>query len=271
MAKSKGSSQTLITIWGFTMDFDWGCNYVIGQKSFQASKYVLEIGGGSFERVIALSERYPNKVFFSIDFFYSSRAVENVRRYAHLPNLNIIKGYATDKIFADNTFDFIFSIDVGEHIPQLASFICELYRILKTGGIYYFIQNPFWTSSKGHHYRHWEPDVQAILKGYKHIQYNQYEIIDFLSQFPSLPFDKVEAIKRIYQRTDLSRMSARETRTIYEASQLEIVNWQGLKDENFEPDKALIAVQKSDGRFLLEDFEEKAAIVTCIKLPPLAG
>jgi hypothetical protein len=55
------------------------------------------------------------------------------------------------------------------------------------------------------------------------------------------------------------------------ASQLKIVNWQALKDQNFDPDEALIAVQKNNGRFSLNDFKEKAAIVTCIKMPPVSA
>lgn len=247
------------------MEIDWGCNYVVRHAGFSEAKYVLEIGGGGFERIITLAELYPKKTFFSVDFFYSKRAIENVRKYSHLANLNIIKGDAVNRIFADNVFDFVFSIDVGEHVQNLPQFITEITRILKKGGQYFFIQNPFWTSTKGHHYKHWQPEVRDILKGYKHLLLNEFEMFSYLQQFPLIPFDPAEAVQRIYYRNDLSRMSVNETKGMFVSSELTIDSWENLFDDDYDHDLALKVVDKYSGLYSLEDLKIKAAIVTCHK------
>jgi cyclopropane fatty-acyl-phospholipid synthase-like methyltransferase len=247
------------------MDVDWGCNYIVRHAAFLDSKYILEIGGGGFERVIALAERYPDKCFFSVDFFYSKRAIENVKNYAHLSNLNIIKGDAVNRIFADDTFDFVFSIDVGEHIQKLASFISEINRILKRGGHYFFIQNPFWTSNKGHHYKHWQSEVQGILKGYKHLLFTEQEMLSYFKQFSKLPCEPAEALQRIYHRNDLSRMSVNQTKEIFKSSELVIDSWENLLDDDYDRNLALKVIDKYPGVYTLEEIQVKASIVTCRK------
>lgn len=246
------------------MEVDWGCNYIVKNKHFIKSKMILEIGGGDFSRAIAIAERNPEKTVFSIDFSYSKKAIKNVKENCHLPNLNIIKGNATNKIFAEDTFDFVFSIDVGEHIPNLSQFISELSRIIKYGGVYYFIQNPFWTSIKGHHYKHWVPAVQKVLSGYRHIIYDKEQMLQYLFHIQCATFDPLECVARIYDRYDLSRMSSRETRQVYENSDMEIESWENIADDLFDLDAALAGVEKHRGRYVLDDFKTKAAIVTCI-------
>jgi SAM-dependent methyltransferase len=248
------------------MELDWGCNYIVANIGFGDARNILEIGGGDFSRSIALAERYPEMTFFSVDFFYSQKAIVNAAKYAHLPNLNIIKGDAVSKLFVDGLFDFAFSIDVGEHISNLNEFIVELHRILKIGGRYFFIQNPFWTSQKGHHYKHWLPDIQNILSGYKHIIYSKREMVSYLEGIQNLPFDVDECVTRIYERLDLSRLSFSETQEIFANSNLHIEEWTNLYDDFYDINAAMLAVGKAGIRFSLDDFNVKASIVSCLNV-----
>lgn len=248
-----------------TDNLDWGCRHVVGRERFQSASKVLEIGGGDFSRTFALARKYPNKNFFSVDFQYSPAAAQNVRQNADLKNANIIKSNATDKFFADNFFDFAFSIAVGEHIAQLDEFIAEMARVLTPGGEYFFIQSPYWPSSKGHHFKHWQADVQAIFQGYKHLLLSEPEMERYLRSFGTLPFGVEEALRAIYRRRDLSRLSLTETKNRFEASGLDIELWQTQEDELFDNLAAQQVLLKHEGRYSLDDIRTKGTIAACVK------
>lgn len=248
------------------LKMDWGCHHLINREGFINAKTVLEIGGGSFERTYALAENYPDKTFYAVDFDYSSQAIKNTQKYCHLPNVNIIKENSTKKIFADNLFDFSFSIAVGEHIAELELFINEMTRILKHNGEYFFVQSPSWTSSRGHHFKHWVPDIRDMLSGYKHLLYSDKEMRLYLQNYKSLPFSIDEAIFAIYKRNDLSRLSMNETKAIFNDSLLKIDYCKDLEDEEifFDEPAATKVIDKYQGKYSLEDIKTKGSIISCI-------
>lgn len=245
---------------------DWAAIRISSNPRFKSASMILEIGGGDFSRVASLAKSFPDKNFFSIDMDYSSGAIETTKKYADLPNLNLIKLNAHTAIFAPNIFDFCFSSAVMEHIADIKSFLKELCRIMKKGACYYFIESPFWTSYKGHHYRHDNKDIVKILGGYKHLLYTPQQMEEYLLSLDdevSLPFLVSECIQRIYYREDLSRLSKTETYNAIKSSDFEIVEWIDMEDECFDVSSAQDVVLKTG--YSLADLSVKGAYVTLMK------
>jgi ubiquinone/menaquinone biosynthesis C-methylase UbiE len=245
------------------LKLDWAASLIAKQSGFAKAKIILEIGGGSFRRVVSLAKAYPEKLFYSIDMEYSRQAVETVMVNAGLRNVNIVKVNANTPIFTDELFDFIFSSAVMEHIAEIDDFLREMYRITRRGGEHYFIQSPFWTSYKGHHYRHAYPAIVKILGGYKHILYDENEMRAYLALLPQLPFEVDECIWRIYHRRDLSRLSRNETYQKIVSSSFQIIEWRDIEDECFDADSASMVVSK--GTYSLQDMKIKGACVSLRK------
>jgi len=87
--------------------------------------YVLEIGSGAGWQAAVLSQKGFEVEAIDIEqSSYSAQRVWPVRDYdgVHIP-------------FADNSFDFVFSSNVLEHIPHIEQFQAEIKRVLKPGGI----------------------------------------------------------------------------------------------------------------------------------------
>jgi len=216
--------------------FDWALKKISKLASFTTAKLVLEIGAGSFTRSAKIASCYPDKQVFAPDFSRSNQAKNTIASYSGLDNFNPITFDCRENIFSENLFDFSFSIAVGEHIRELDVFLANLSKSLKPLGSYYFIQSPFWSSYKGHHYKHWRPEVVKVFGGYKHLIYDYYEMEKYLraTDLPS-SVDVEDALFAIYRRGDLSRLSISATRSIIEHSSFSIKLWEPILDECYDP------------------------------------
>jgi SAM-dependent methyltransferase len=239
-------------------NFDWGCKLIERQSEFQRATTILEIGGGSFARVIALADKYPQKNFYSVDFRYESEAQNNVAKAAVLQNVSFIKIDALETFFAPGLFDFSFSIAVMEHIAQLELFLSGLLPLLKPRGAYCFFQAPFWTCKTGHHYNHGDKHVLEVLNGYEHIRFDAQGMRDYLGSVADLKFDISECVRKIYHRPDLSRLSISETRAVIERSDFVIDSWNERDDDPYEESKAKLALASHNTRYALRDFRVHA-------------
>jgi len=244
---------------------DWGCRLMEGQSEFQRARRILEVGGGDFRRVIALAEAYPDKQFISIDFRYSEVAKHNVAAAAGLDNLSFVHANLNDRLFAPETFDFIFSVAVMEHVAELEAFLTEAFKLLTVRGVYSFFEAPFWTSRTGHHFEHANPAVNAILDAYQHIALDADGMRAYLARCADLPFDAETCIRKIYHRPDLSRLSAGETRRIVADSEFTIIEWTERADAEFDELAATAAMQAHGDRYTLEDFRVAGAFVRLLK------
>jgi SAM-dependent methyltransferase len=119
------------------------------------NKKVLEIGSntGRFQDIV---EDYTG-----IDI------TESVRKYYHKSYYSI--DYKKPYPFKNNNFDFIFSLSVFEHIPNINFALKEMKRILKVGGLIYF--QPAW------HCRPW------IAQGYHIRKYSDFNIFGKIYKF----------------------------------------------------------------------------------------
>jgi ubiquinone/menaquinone biosynthesis C-methylase UbiE len=106
-------------------------NTAFGFKDF-TGKSVLEIGCGSGIDSLEFA-RYGAKVT-AMDF--TDNAVQLTRELAQEAGLkvDVSRGDAKKLIFADNSFDCVYSYGVLHHIPDINRALSEIRRVLKPGG-----------------------------------------------------------------------------------------------------------------------------------------
>lgn len=86
-------------------------------------------------------------------------------RQLNLPRLSpldVQQMDATKLAYPDNTFDFIYSFDVFEHLPDLPPVLKECARVLRPGGVFYTSLHPITTEDGFHDLRIIADDRDAI-------------------------------------------------------------------------------------------------------------
>lgn len=204
---------------------DWGASRVAALDEFKAASVILELGAGDFSRTVALAQRFPEKRFVTSDYEFSDKALQSMAKTASLPNVVVTRADAHALDFRDGMFDFVFSIALMEHIPRPADALSEFYRVLKPGGSHWFIQAPFWSCAKGHHFMHWDQKVLSTIPTFSHLYLSEEEMRAVLTERKA-HFSITECLARIYHRLDLSRLTRDQTRAIVEASPFELISWE---------------------------------------------
>jgi len=96
---------------------------------------VLDVGCGRGDLMKVLASQFPQINIIGID--YSDAAVriakEHLSKYL---NINILKSDSADLPFKTNSIDYIFCLDVAEHLypEHLDKTIKSIFRVLKPGG-----------------------------------------------------------------------------------------------------------------------------------------
>lgn len=98
---------------------------------------ILDVGCGIGGSSIYLAQKYNARVTgITLSPVQASRATERSQE-ANLANqVQFQVADALDMPFADHTFDFIWSMESGEHMPDKEKFLQECYRVLKPGGTF---------------------------------------------------------------------------------------------------------------------------------------
>lgn len=98
--------------------------------------------------------------------------------------------------FENNTFDFVFSKSVCEHVNNTEGFFRESSRVLKKGGLGLFM-TPDWASQSDHFwddYTHVRPFTRKALQnalrmnGFKSVNCEYFLQLPFIWKFPALKF-----------------------------------------------------------------------------------
>jgi ubiquinone/menaquinone biosynthesis C-methylase UbiE len=242
----------------------WQGKWVRQRSGFKDATKILEVGAGAFDTTHFLASRYPGKEFYGVDFVLSPAALTTLETIPD--NLTIVKHDARDlRVLAEGYFDAVFSVAVMEHIHELEAHLAELHRILKPGGLFWFWESPFWSSSMGHHYRHQHADCP--IPHYGHLYMDREELCEYLREHEKLHELQIEAIgHQIYERGDLSRLTRAETRQIVEDSPFEVVTWEDEPDQWFDPDLAKKVLANNVHGVLEEDLPIKGA-KACLQRP----
>ena len=80
-----------------------------------------------------------------------------------LSKVSFLQTDAQELIYRDDSFDFVFTVNTFEHIPDPKIALDEIIRVLKPGGYAYISFDPIWTADTGSHYSHLVPDPWAHL------------------------------------------------------------------------------------------------------------
>lgn len=81
-----------------------------------------------------------------------------------LEKLEFLTADAQNLQFRDDWFDFCFSQNAFEHIPDPELALRELVRVTRPGGLIYLMFDPLWTADSGSHFLHYIGEPWAHLR-----------------------------------------------------------------------------------------------------------
>lgn len=131
----------------------------------QNPESVLDYGSGNGLHVDLWKKLFPNSKlhFADISKEANRQLVDKFPEYK-----NTTKLISEDRVdFQDNTFDVIFSIEVMEHVQDLNTYLTEVKRLLKPGGLF------IWTTPCGnsfsveHIYNSFTNNIEKTSEGYR--------------------------------------------------------------------------------------------------------
>ncbi len=100
-----------------------------------------------------------------------------------------------------------------EHVAELDACLAAVHRVLRPGGVYFYVQAPFWTCAQGHHFRHDDDRTYDFIPKYSHLTHDADGIAALLRERSATPpFDVDACVSSIYGRPDLSRLGLDATR-----------------------------------------------------------
>jgi tocopherol O-methyltransferase len=96
---------------------------------------ILDVGCGIGGSSLYLAEKFGARVTgITLSPVQANRAKERARAARLQDRTDFQVANALDLPFADNSFDLVWSLESGEHMPDKAKFLQECYRVLKPGG-----------------------------------------------------------------------------------------------------------------------------------------
>lgn len=96
----------------------------------ETNKKVLEIGGGEGRAGKLLSDKYHKVAVIDISYKFTKHASDKYKK----GNLYYLTAKAEYLPFKKQSFDLIVALETIEHIPDIASFLQEINRVLKKKG-----------------------------------------------------------------------------------------------------------------------------------------
>ncbi len=98
---------------------------------------ILDVGCGIGGSSLYLAEKFKaTATGITLSPVQANRAIERAQS-ANL-NAHFQVANALEMPFADNSFDLVWSLESGEHMPDKVKFLQECYRVLKPGGTFIF-------------------------------------------------------------------------------------------------------------------------------------
>ncbi|MBD2628773.1 methyltransferase domain-containing protein [Trichormus variabilis] len=96
---------------------------------------ILDVGCGIGGSSLYLAEKFGAKATgITLSPVQAARATERAREANLNTRTQFLVANAQEMPFADNSFDLVWSLESGEHMPDKTKFLQECYRVLKPGG-----------------------------------------------------------------------------------------------------------------------------------------
>jgi tocopherol O-methyltransferase len=112
----------------------------------QQAENILDVGCGIGGSTLYLADKYQaTATGITLSPVQANRATQRAQTAGLAPTANtspsaqFLVADALNMPFADHSFDFIWSLESGEHMPTKEKFLQECYRVLKPGGKFLFV------------------------------------------------------------------------------------------------------------------------------------
>lgn len=106
-----------------------GCN------QDQKPQNIIDVGCGIGGSTLYLAKKFGSKATgITLSPVQADRATERASQADLSGRVRFEVANALEMPFQDNTFDLVWSLESGEHMPDKTKFLAECYRVLKPGG-----------------------------------------------------------------------------------------------------------------------------------------
>ena len=111
-----------------------------GDLSQDRPQNILDVGCGIGGSSLYLAEKFGARVTgITLSPVQANRAKERAQAAGLAAKADFQVANALEMPFADNSFDLVWSLESGEHMPDKVKFLQECYRVLKPGGRMIFV------------------------------------------------------------------------------------------------------------------------------------
>jgi len=103
----------------------------------EQAECILDVGCGIGGSSLYLANQFNARVDgITLSPVQAARAAQRASEAGLATQVQFQVADALDMPFADETFDFVWSMEIGEHMPDKEKFLQECYRVLKVGGTF---------------------------------------------------------------------------------------------------------------------------------------
>ena len=108
---------------------------VLRWSEVHQAENILDVGCGIGGSSLYLAQKFnANATGITLSPVQSGRASERAIEFGLQDRTNFQVADALNMPFEDNSFDLVWSLESGEHMPEKQKFLQECYRVLKPGG-----------------------------------------------------------------------------------------------------------------------------------------
>lgn len=204
-------------------------SYALALCSEKKEPKILEIGVAyPPDLILHLTKKSKSKLSYGINI--------NIKQPYKYQGINVAFGNTCDLKFMENTFNFIVSLNVLEHINNFNKAVLEWHRVLEPGGLLFAQFAPVWSSSFGHHLclrtnNKLITYEDHILPPFCHLLNTENELFEIiLASCPNLDQnDILKIIDYIFNSKDQNRLMLSDYKRIFENSDFEVISFKKIQ------------------------------------------